>query len=225
MSIHHNTSNSSNNPTPVRKRARVVVDLPVISVNEELDQQIEKVLNVAYKKEKVAKVDFLRECIIRGLKSLEQTLPIKNLKVGYFKANTIDGIYFCGDFLRNNEEVMPLDEFVTALSHLEERQEIATFMNEHQEEIYFKLVREYGISHYQYFSKQDGEKVDYNVFFKNSDNVFFRCTAESGFIAQQQAMAVYLIQNPAEANRDMKELAKDFKVVDKFEMSSSKIKR
>ncbi len=218
-------TNNTTNTTAPKKRTKVVIDLPVISVNEELDQQIEKVLKIADKKEKVAKVDFLRECIIRGLKSLEQTLPTKNLKVGYLKANTIDGIYFCGDFLRNNEEVMPLDEFVAAIPTLEERQEIATYMGPDQEEVYFKLVREYGISHYQYFSKQDGEKVEYNVFFKNSDSVFFRCHAESGFIAQQQAMAVYLIQNPAEANRDMKELAKDFKVIDKFEMSSSKIKR
>lgn len=220
------TNNTTNTPpaTP-KKRSRVVIDLPVISVNEELDQQIEKVLSVAHKKENVAKVDFLRECIIRGLKSLQQTLPTKNLKVGYLKANTIDGIYFCGDFLRNNEEVMPLDEFVAAIPNLEERQEIATYMGEGQEDVYFKLVREYGISHYHYFAKQDGEKVDYNVFFKDSDSVFFRCSAESGFIAQQQAMAVYLIQHPEEVNRDMKELAKDFKVVDKFEMSSSKIKR
>lgn len=218
-------TNNTTNSTAPKKRSKVVIDLPVISVNEELDQQIEKVLKIADKKEKVAKVDFLRECIIRGLKSLEQTLPTKNLKVGYLKANTIDGIYFCGDFLRNNEEVMPLEDFVATIPALEERQEIATYMGSDQEEIYFKLVREYGISHYQYFSKQDGEKVEYNVFFKNGDSVFFRCHAESGFIAQQQAMAVYLIQNPAESNRDMKELAKDFKVIDKFEMSSSKIKR
>lgn len=217
---------TTNPPAPApKKRTRVIIDLPVISVNEELDQQIEKVLSIAYKKEKVAKVDFLRECIMRGLKSLEQTLPTKNLKIGYLKANTIDGVYFCGDFLKNNEEIIPLDEFVSAIPNLEERQEITTYMGADQEEIYFKLVREYGISHYQYFAKQDGEKVDYNVFFKNSDSVFFRCSAESGYIAQQQAMAVYLIQHPEEANRDMKELAKDFKVIDKFEMASSKIKR
>lgn len=214
-----NTTNTQKN------RARVVIDLPVINVNEDLEQQIEKVFAMANKKEKVAKVDFLRECIIRGLKSLEQSLPTKNLKVGYLKANTVDGIYFCGDFLKNNEEVMPLEAFVAALPALEERQEIASYINAEQEEIYFQLVRDYGISHYQYFAKQDGEKVEYNVFFKDNKEVFFRCHADSGFIAQQQAMAVYLIQHPAEANREMKELAKDFKVVDKFEMASSKIKR
>ena len=219
------TTNNTTNTPPQKNRARVVIDLPVINVNEGLEQQIEKIFAMANKKEKVAKVDFLRECIIRGLKSLGQSLPTKNLKVGYMKANTVDGIYFCGDFLKHNEEIMPLNQFVAAIPSLEERQEIATYISADQEEVYFQLVRDYGISHYQYFSKQDGEKVDYNVFFKDGDSVFFRCTAECGFIAQQQAMAVYLIQHPEDAGRDMKELAKYFKVVDKFEMSSSKIKR
>jgi hypothetical protein len=67
--------------------------------------------------------------------------------------------------------------------------------------------------------------VEYNVFFKKSEEVFLRCSAESGFVAQQQAMAVYLVRNPEAADRDMKELAKDFKVTDKFGMTSGKLKR
>lgn len=207
-----------------KKKTRSLVDLPVVSINEQLDQRLEKALNIANKKEKVTKIDLLRECIMRGLTSLEQTLPQKNLKVGYLKANTVDGIYFYGDFLKNNEEIIPLHDFITALTHLEERQEITTFIGAEQEEIYFQLVREYGISHYQYFAKQDGEKVEYNVFFKNSESVFLHCFAESGYIAQQQALAVYLVRNPEEVDRDMKELAKDFKVIDKFNMMNGALK-
>lgn len=208
-----------------KKKIKTLIDLPVVRINEQLDQRIENALRTANKKEKVTKADFLRECIMRGLKSLEQSLPQKNLKVGYLKANTVDGIYFYGDFLKNNEEIIPLDQFVAAIPTLEERQEITTFIGAEQEEIYFQLVREYGISHYQYFSKQDGEKVEYNVYFKNSDEVFLRCVAESGYIAQQQAMAAYLIRNPEQTKRDMRELAKDFTVMDKFNMMNGKLKR
>jgi hypothetical protein len=207
------------------KKTRNLIDLPVIRINEQLDQEIANTLSAANKKEKVTHVDFLRECIRRGLKAIEQSLPQKNLKVGYLKANTVDGIYFEGDFLKNNQEIMPLADFITALATLEERQEITTFINAEQEDIYFKLVRDYGISHYQYFAKQDGEKVQYSVFFKNEANVFLRCFSESGYIAQQHAIAIYLDRHPEEANRDIKELAKDFKVTDKFDLVGGKSKQ
>jgi hypothetical protein len=208
-----------------KKKPKGLIDLPAVRINEQLDQRIEGALTTANKNEKVTKVDFLRECIMRGLKSIEQGLAEKTLKVGYLKANTIDGVYFYGDFLKNNEEIISLDDFITALATLEERQEITTFIGAEQEEIYFKLVREYGISHYQYFTKQDGEKVEYAVFFKDSENVFLRCFAESGYIAQQQAMAIYLDKHTEEASRDIKELAKNFKVTDKFKMVGGKSKR
>lgn len=201
-----------------KKKNTSLIDLPVIRINQQLEQQIETVFSAANKKEKVTKVDFLRECIRRGLASLEQSLPQKNLKVGYLKANTVDGIYFYGDFLKNSEEVMSLSSFITALATLEERQEITTFIGAKQEDIYFKLVQQYGISHYQYFAKQDGEKVEYSVFFKDMDTVFLRCFSESGYVAQQHAIAIYLDRHPEEANRDIKELAKEFKVFDKFKM-------
>jgi hypothetical protein len=204
------------------KKTKTLIDLPVIRINDQLDERIESALAIANEKEKVTKVDFLRECIMRGLKSLEQSVQQKSLKIGYLKANPIDGIYFYGDFLKNNEEILSLNDFIKALPGLEQRQEITTFIGAEHEEIYFKLVQKYGISHYQYFAKQDGEKVEYNVFVKGSDEVFLRCSAESGFVAQQQAMAVYLVRNPEAANRDMKELAKDFKVTDKFGMAGKK---
>jgi hypothetical protein len=198
------------------KKTKELIDLPVIRVNGQLNQRIEKILAMANNKVKVNKVDFLRECIIRGLFSVERSLSEKNLKVGYFKANTVDGIYFCGDFLTNNEEIMPLEKFVAAMKTLQPREEITTIINARQEEIYFQLVKEYGISHDQYFAKQDGEKVEYYVFVKDGDTPFLRCFSESGYIAQQQAMAIYIDKNPEAAKIEMKELAKDFKVKSKF---------
>jgi hypothetical protein len=205
-----------------KKKSNDLTDLPVIRINKQLDLWIENVFHNANKKVKVNKVDFLRECLMRGLSSVERSLTEKNLKVGYFKANTVDGIYFCGDFLNNNEEIMPLEKFVAALKTLEDRQEITTVINPRQEEIYFQLVKEYGISHDQYFAKQDGEKVEYYVFVKDSETPFLRCFSESGYIAQQQAMAIYIDKNPEAAKRDMKELAKDFKVKNKFAMMGEK---
>ncbi len=205
-----------------KRKSKELIDLPVIRINGQLNQWIESVFSSANKKAHVNKVDFLRECIMRGLGSVERGLAAKNLKVGYFKANTVDGIYFCGDFLSNNEEIMSLDKFVAALKTLENRQEITTAINARQEEIYFQLVKEYGISHDQYFAKQDGEKVEYYVFFKDSDTPFLRCFSESGYVAQQQAMAIYVDKNPEAAKVNTKELANYFKVKNKFAMLGEK---
>lgn len=205
-----------------KQKSKEHIDLPIIRINGQLSQWIENVFNAVNKKERVNKIDFLRECIMRGLTSIEKTATEKNLKIGYFKANTVDGIYFCGDFLRNSQEIMSLDKFIVALKSLEERQEIITYIGARHEQIYFKLVKEYGISHCQYFAKQDGEKVEYSVYFKNSETPFLRCFSESAYVAQQQAIAIYLDKYPEEAKRNIKDLAKDFKVKDKFNMLGEK---
>jgi hypothetical protein len=201
-----------------KKKSNTLIELPAIRINQQLEQQIQKVFELANKKEKVAEVDFLRECIRRGLQSFTETLRQKNLKIGYLKANTVDGIYFYGDFLKNNEEILSIDEFIKAMAVLEERQEITTFIGADQEDVYFQLVKDYGISHYQYFAKQDGEKLEYNVFHKDSEKVFLRCFSETAFVAQQHAIAIYLDRHPEEGKRDIRDLAKEFKVLDKFKM-------
>lgn len=66
------------------------------------------------------------------------------MKKGYYKANSINGVYFCGETLDEPEtEVLSARDFYELLSITDK--EITTFMDESNIEIFDQINFEYGI--------------------------------------------------------------------------------
>lgn len=68
------------------------------------------------------------------------------MKKGYYKADVVYGVYYYGDCLEDeNEEVLRPIDFYTYLTRLHDDEQITTFMDEYDIDIYNKIDNEYGV--------------------------------------------------------------------------------
>ena len=68
------------------------------------------------------------------------------MKTGYYKADTINGVYFYDTILDEPEtEVINPIRFYQELKHLEENETLTTFIGPESEDIYNRIQKEYGI--------------------------------------------------------------------------------
>lgn len=69
------------------------------------------------------------------------------MKTGYYKADTINGVYFYDTLLDEPETgVLKAEDFLEALPDVEDGKEITGFFGLDDEDIYNKIVMTYGIN-------------------------------------------------------------------------------
>jgi len=69
------------------------------------------------------------------------------MKTGYYKADTINGVYFYDTILDEPEtEVINPIRFYQELKHLEESETLTTFIGPESEGLYNRIQNEYGIN-------------------------------------------------------------------------------
>lgn len=69
------------------------------------------------------------------------------MKTGYYKADTINGVYFYDTILDEPEtEVMRPADFLAELPRLEDGEQITTFLGDESEGIYNRILADYGIN-------------------------------------------------------------------------------
>ena len=69
------------------------------------------------------------------------------MKKGYYKANSIHGVYYYGETLDEPEtNVLPLRDFYDLLPVVGDDEEIFTFMDESDREVFDLIDSEYGVT-------------------------------------------------------------------------------
>ena len=68
------------------------------------------------------------------------------MKTGYYKANTINGVYFYDELLDEPKtDVLSVRDFIDSLDSLADNKEITTFIGIEHEELFNEISSEYGI--------------------------------------------------------------------------------
>ena len=72
---------------------------------------------------------------------------MKTFKVGYYKANTAQGVFYYDTILDESEtDVLPIKLFMDSLSDIEDGEEITAFFGHEDEAVYREVFEEYGIN-------------------------------------------------------------------------------
>jgi hypothetical protein len=72
---------------------------------------------------------------------------MSNFKKGYYKADTVNGVWYYGDILDEpNTDIMRPEAFYAAIRHLEAGEVLTTFLGPEDEEVYEVILDEYGIT-------------------------------------------------------------------------------